>query len=117
MRDSSLPFPADVSEIELLGLETMASERVRPPRIAISPVSFECRFMQEIRLGDFSLVLGEVLYMHVIDEAVIDASRQLIDTSKLDLVGRMESTLYTRTLDKFEPPRPDTELMGKLRKA
>src|SRR5499427_8976313 len=54
MRASSMPFPSHVSEISAVGLATSPSERVAPPRIAESPVAFECRFMQEIRLGGFS---------------------------------------------------------------
>ena len=32
----------------------------------------ECTFMQEVVLGSFSLVLGQILSIHVHDEAVID---------------------------------------------
>lgn len=107
MHASSMPFPADVSETETVGLPTLPSLRVRAPRIAESPVSFECRFMQEIRLGSFSLVLGRIVMMHIRDEAVTDADRLHIDTAELDLIGRMEGTLYTRTRDKFEPANLD----------
>lgn len=51
MRASSMPFPSHVSEVSMVGLQTEPSERVAPPRIAESPLSFECKFMQEIRLG------------------------------------------------------------------
>src|SRR6201991_2371382 len=53
MRASSMPFPHDVSEVSTVGLQTAPSDRVAPPRIADSPVSFECIFTQEIRLGGF----------------------------------------------------------------
>lgn len=107
MHASSMLFPADVSEVATVGLPTLPSLRVRPPRIAESPVSFECRFMQEIRLGGFSLVLGRIVMMHIRDEAVADVERLHIDTTKLDLIGRMEGTHYTRTRDKFEPSNLD----------
>jgi flavin reductase (DIM6/NTAB) family NADH-FMN oxidoreductase RutF len=64
----------------------------------------ECTLMQEIRLGSFSLVLGQILLVHVQDEAVIYPERQYIDTSKLDLIGRMEGAWYTKTTDRFEMP-------------
>ena len=103
MRDTSLPFPRRVSEIEVADIATLPSRRVAPPRIAESPVSLECRFMQEIRLGGFSLVLGRIVMMHVMDDAVIDPEKQYIDSAALDLIGRMEGQRYTRTRETFEP--------------
>jgi flavin reductase (DIM6/NTAB) family NADH-FMN oxidoreductase RutF len=103
MRASSMPFPSDVSEVAVVGLPTCKSERVAPPRIAESPASFECKLMQEIRLGNFSLILGRIVMLHVRDEAVLDAGRLHIDAANMDLIGRMEGALYTRTRDKFEP--------------
>jgi flavin reductase (DIM6/NTAB) family NADH-FMN oxidoreductase RutF len=103
MRASSMPFPSQVSEVEAVGLSTMPSEKVGPPRISESPASFECKFMQEIRLGGFSLILGRIVLLHVRDEAVLDPERLYIDAGELDLIGRMEGALYTRTRDKFEP--------------
>jgi flavin reductase (DIM6/NTAB) family NADH-FMN oxidoreductase RutF len=76
---------------------------VAPPRIDESPVAFECKFMQEIRLGGFSLILGRIVILHIGDEAVLDPERLYVDAAKLDLIGRMEGPLYTRTRDKFEP--------------
>jgi flavin reductase (DIM6/NTAB) family NADH-FMN oxidoreductase RutF len=86
------------------GLVLAASQLVAVPRMANSPVSMECRFMQEIALGDFSLVLGRVLLVHVQDEAVINAERQYVDANKLDLIGRMGGAWYTRTRERFEMP-------------
>ncbi|GAB2874927.1 flavin reductase family protein [Paraburkholderia jirisanensis] len=103
MRASSMPFPSHVSEVSVVGLPTLPSERVNPPRIAESPASFECKFMQEIRLGNFSLILGRIVMLHVRDEAMLDAERLHIDAANMDLIGRMEGAQYTRTRDKFEP--------------
>jgi flavin reductase (DIM6/NTAB) family NADH-FMN oxidoreductase RutF len=103
MRASSMPFPPHVSEVDAVGLSTIPSERVAPPRIAESPASFECRFMQEIRLGNFSLILGRIVTLHVRDDAVLDPERLHIDAGKLNLIGRMEGAQYSRTHDKFEP--------------
>jgi flavin reductase (DIM6/NTAB) family NADH-FMN oxidoreductase RutF len=103
MRASSMPFPPHVSEVSAVGLATSPSERVGPPRITESPASFECKFMQEIRLGNFSLILGRIVMLHVRDEAMLDAGRLHIDAANMDLIGRMEGALNTRTRDKFEP--------------
>ena len=104
MRVTSIAFPKGVEEPKEAGLSLAPSERVSVPRIAQAPVSMECTFMQEVVLGSFSLVLGQILLIHVQDEAVIDQTRQYIDASKLDLIGRMEGAWYTKTTDRFEMP-------------
>lgn len=104
MRITSIAFPKGVEEPLEADLKLVPSERVAVPRIAASPVSMECTFMQEVALGGFSLVLGRILMIHVQDHAVIDAARQYIDAEKLDLIGRMEGGWYTRTTERFEMP-------------
>src|ERR1700726_1610973 len=39
--ESSADFPADVSEVEQLKPEPLASEKVKPPRIARAPIAME----------------------------------------------------------------------------
>jgi flavin reductase (DIM6/NTAB) family NADH-FMN oxidoreductase RutF len=104
MRITSIAFPRGVEEPKEAGLELVPGERVGVPRIAAAPVSMECSFMQEVRLGSFSLVLGKILFMHVRDDAVRDAEKLYIDANRLDLIGRMEGGWYTRTQDRFEMP-------------
>lgn len=104
MRVTSIAFPKGVEEPKEAELALAPSHRVGVPRIAQAPVSMECTFMQEIALGNFSLVLGRILIVHVKDEAVVDAARQHIDADKLDLIGRMEGGWYTRTRERFEMP-------------
>jgi flavin reductase (DIM6/NTAB) family NADH-FMN oxidoreductase RutF len=104
IRVTSIAFPKGVEEPKEAGLTLAASERVAVPRLAEAPVAMECRFAQEVVLGSFSLVLGQILLVHVCDEAVIDPQRQHIDAGKLDLIGRMEGAWYTRTTSRFEMP-------------
>jgi flavin reductase (DIM6/NTAB) family NADH-FMN oxidoreductase RutF len=104
MRITSIAFPRGVEEAKEAKLSLAPSERVEIPRIAQAPVSMECTLMQEVRVGSFSLVLGQILLVHVHDEAVIDRERQYIDACKLDLIGRMEGAWYTKTTDRFEMP-------------
>jgi flavin reductase (DIM6/NTAB) family NADH-FMN oxidoreductase RutF len=104
MRITSIAFPKGVEEPKQAGLELAPSEHVAVPRIAQAPVSMECTLMQEIRLGSFSLVLGQILLVHIHDEAIIDPGRLYIDAHKLDLIGRMEGAWYAKTTDRFEMP-------------
>ena len=50
MNQSCAAVPPEVSEFELAGLTPLASEKVRPPRVAESPVTFECRSTQIVQL-------------------------------------------------------------------
>jgi flavin reductase (DIM6/NTAB) family NADH-FMN oxidoreductase RutF len=107
MNVTAIDFPHGVDEIAEAGLTTVASAKIRPPRIAESPVALECRRHMLIDLkGDRTLVLGEVLAMHVRDDCIADLERLHVDTPKLDLVGRMHGGgWYARTTDLEEVPR------------
>ena len=72
MNQSCAAVPPEVSEFELPGLTPLASEKVRPPRVAESPVTFECRSTQIVQLQGIDgekvptwLVLGEVVAVHI----------------------------------------------------
>ncbi|TCP35819.1 flavin reductase family protein [Sphingomonas sp. BK235] len=78
MNASSAMAPPHVDEFELAGLETLPAAKVRPPRVAASPVQFECVVTQVVQLeardGDALpawLVLGEAVAVHV-DRALIE---------------------------------------------
>lgn len=107
MNITAIDFNPDVDELAEAGLTTCPSSCVKPPRIAESPVAFECALRQVVELGpSSSLVLGRVLAVHVRDGAVIDPARGYVDTPSLKLIGRMHGTgWYARTSDLFEMPR------------
>lgn len=104
---SAIEFASSVDEFAEAGLTPAPSVRIRTPRIAESRVSLECRLQQIVELGPKrSLVIGEVLMLHVHDDAVIDGERGWIDTARLALVGRMGANRYTRTADVMERTVP-----------
>ena len=106
MNITSIEFDYGVNELEQAGLTTLPSARVKPPRIAESPVAMECQLMQIVDLGETGLVLGRVVAMHVRDEFVLDAAKYYIDTPNLRLLGRMHGRgWYARTSDLFDMPR------------
>ena len=72
MNASCAAAPPEVDEFALAGLATAPSRIVGVPRVAASPVSFECKCSQIIRLqgasGDATntwLVMGEVVGVHI----------------------------------------------------
>lgn len=107
MNKTATEFPPGVDELAAAGLTRLPSVKITPPRIAESPVAFECKLFQTIPLGPGNtLVLGHVVAMHVRDDAVLDALNHYIDTPKLDLIGRMQGAGgYTTTRDQFQIPR------------
>ena len=77
MNATSAPMPHGASEFERAGLTPAPSRKIAAPRVAESPVSFECRLTQLLRLADVEgreletwLVLGEVVGVHI-DPALI----------------------------------------------
>jgi len=72
MNQSCAAVPPEVNEFELAGLTPVASRLISVPRVAESPVSFECRVTQIIQLqgadgtkADSWLTLGEVVAVHI----------------------------------------------------
>src|SRR5215469_1690290 len=108
---TAIEFPAEINELNEAGLTTLPSVRVKPPRIAESPVAMECELVQIVELGEENgLVLGRVLAMHIHDDAVLDPKKSHIDTPKLKLLGRMHgSGWYARTSDLFQMARIKVE--------
>ncbi|MEM1126867.1 MAG: flavin reductase family protein [Bacteroidota bacterium] len=104
MNLTATDFPPHVSEVEALGLETVPSVTVAPPRLAAAPVHLECKEVTTLTVGNTRVVAGEVLHLHIRD-ALVDAERMRIHGDRLHLVGRMHGAWYTRTRDLFEMPR------------
>lgn len=109
---ASSDFAEGVDEFKKSGLTPLPADCVRPPRVAESPVSLECRVMRVEDLaeapGAGSLVVCEVLRMHFrSDVMATDAS---VDPWKLDLVGRCGGNAYVRASGEalFEVPKPLT---------
>ena len=75
------------------------------PAIAESPVNFECQLFSTQSLPyDRSLIMGEIVHLHIRDDLVDEKLH--VDVDGLDLVGRMHGAgWYATTRDKFEIPR------------
>jgi len=108
MNVTCIDAPPDIDELELAGLTPAPSHAVRPPRIAESPVSFECRVLTSLVTGPRqTIVIGRILRAHIDDAVVQDKARCYIDTQALRLIGRMHgSGWYARCTDLFQMDRP-----------
>ena len=111
MNQSSAEYPYGVSEFERVGLTPSPSSKVRPPRVAESPLAFECDLYRTLEIGDGSqgsstLVVGRIVAVQADETAVRDGKLLL---EKLDHVSRLGGLNYGLTREVFELPRPGTE--------
>ena len=107
MNLTSGEYDPSVNEFELAKLTLRPSQKVRPPQVAASPVSFECWVYQILDFSSpphgGSLVIGEVVSIHIEDQNIKDGR---LDPPSLDLIGRMGGNQYCRTTQRFEMVRP-----------
>jgi flavin reductase (DIM6/NTAB) family NADH-FMN oxidoreductase RutF len=107
MNLTSGEYDSSVDEFALAKLNTRPSQVVRPPQVAESPVSFECKLNRIIDFGteppSGSLVIGEIVCVHL-EESVLKEDR--LDPDTLDLIGRMGGVQYSRTTERFDLKRP-----------
>ena len=107
MNRTAAEFPEDVDEFEIAGLTAVASDIVKPPRVAESPVNMECRLNQVVNLGEgpggHGLVIGTIVLMHVRDD-IINGHR--INHHLMKPTGRLAGSMYCHTADTFELVRP-----------
>jgi|TARA_B110000495_G_C22888264_1_gene518039 flavin reductase (DIM6/NTAB) family NADH-FMN oxidoreductase RutF len=100
----STDFDSDVNEFEMSGLTPIASQKVVPPRVGESKVSFECILNQIVEIGDGTagsgfVVIGTIVLFHI-DEEVYEDGR--INLEKLQALGRIAGNGYARTTDTFD---------------
>jgi len=110
---SSTEYPEGVNEFEKAGFTMLASDKIKPFRVAESPVQFECKVKDVIFTGDEggagNLIVCEVVKIHISDD-VLDESGA-IDQYKIDLVARAGGSYYSRAREGFfEIPKPVSTL-------
>ena len=100
----STDFDSDVDEFEMSGITPIASQKVVPPRVGESKVSFECILNQIVEIGDGTagsgfVVIGTIVLFHI-DEEVYEDGR--INLEQLQALGRIAGNGYARTTDTFD---------------
>jgi flavin reductase (DIM6/NTAB) family NADH-FMN oxidoreductase RutF len=103
MHASAAEYPSDVSETDALNIALLPSTRVKPPRIAASPVQMECKLDQYIVLGKGrnTLYIGEVLAFHLSTD-VYDGQR--VDSIALDPIARLGGPNYAALGEIYNRP-------------
>jgi flavin reductase (DIM6/NTAB) family NADH-FMN oxidoreductase RutF len=109
---ASSPYPPGISEFTKSGFTPVASDVIRPMRVAEAPVQFECKVNEVIELGQGggagNLIISEVVKIHI-HESILD-EQGMIDQKKIDLVSRMGGNWYCRADQNsmFEIAKPIT---------
>jgi len=90
---SAVEHPPEVSEVDLLGLQTSPSTHLKVPRLQAAPVAMECRFHSATPFGDTGaeFFVGEVLCWHVRDGLLTQGK---VDSFELDPLCRLGGPWY-----------------------
>jgi len=104
----------DICEFEIAGLTRAPSRLVSVPRVAESPVSFECRLTQIIQLQGADgkkaqawLTLGEVVAVHIDKAMIRDGVYQTGLAHPIVRAGRKGDYFEIKPENQFEMVRPD----------
>ena len=109
MNTASAEFPYGVPEWQQAGFTPADSAKVKPARVAESPLAIECRLHEIVTHGSGPLsanyVIGEVVYFHIARSVMRDG---VLDAQLIDYVSRMGGDWYCRSdgSSMFEMPRP-----------
>ncbi|MCC6463127.1 MAG: flavin reductase family protein [Saprospiraceae bacterium] len=94
----SIEYGPEVNEFVKAGLTPLPSEKIRPFRVAESPVHMECQVENILPLGDGggagNLIICRIVLMHIDERVLSEGGR--IDPHKIDLMGRMGRFYYAR---------------------
>lgn len=66
------------------GLTPIKAKRIRPPIIKECPYNMECRVSQEIIIGDYVHIFGEVVESHIDEDKADESKRAGFDISKIN---------------------------------
>ena len=114
MNSTAAHVARSVSEFEIAGLTPEPCRMVNVPRVAESPVSFECKLCEVIQLkgadgtrAEAWLTLGEVVAIHIDKTMIKDGVYQTALAQPIVRAGRKGDYFVIREDAIFEMTRPD----------
>ena len=93
-------LPPDVSELAAVGLTTLPSHAVAPPRIAQAPVAFECTLWETLETSSRQIFIGQVRWLHARDD-LIDTETWRVRLQNYFPVARFGASFYVNTRERF----------------
>jgi flavin reductase (DIM6/NTAB) family NADH-FMN oxidoreductase RutF len=107
---SSTEWEPAISEPERVGLEMAPCRAVKPPRVARSPIALECKYFKTVELvssdgtlNASSVVLGEVIGIHIDDSVIVDG---LVDVTRVQPLARLGYMDFCAVNELFAIQRP-----------
>ncbi len=104
MRVSSAALYSGEDEFEVAGLQTVPSHAISPPRVAGAKVALECRLRQLLKMGEGTMVFGDVLRVHVERSVWRDGH---VDPTLLRPVGRLSAPYFTTVSEVYSLDLPE----------
>lgn len=112
---SAMPYPPEVDEFDVIGIETLPARKVRPLRVAASPVHFECLVRHVLEIpgkipeANAKIVVGEVVGIHIRDDVIDEVGR--VDIQRIQPLARLGYLDYTVVERCFELENPDFQVL------
>ena len=108
MNATSANLPRGVDEMKEAGIEAAPSVKVRPPRVAASPINLECEVTQMVDLPSSvedknTMVIGNVVQIHISDDVIVDG---MVDWQRLRPLARLGYFDYAGLGEVITLPRP-----------
>ena len=114
MNLTSTPAPPGTDEMKAVGIASLPSRLVKPPRVAASPAHMECKLHDLVELpadprtGKRNvMVIGLVVAVHIDDAFIVDGK---FDTARAQPVARMGYHDYAVVTEAFAMKRPEWPL-------
>lgn len=102
MNDAAIEFPPDVSEVEVLGLETVPSVEIKTPRLKAAPFAYECKHRVTLNFSpERALLIGEPVRLHA-REGLMDPKTLRVDLERYNPVGRLFGEKYALQMQSFD---------------
>ena len=105
MNQTGATLDETVSEPEVAGLAMAPSRVVKPPRVALSPIALECKYVQTVPLVGTNgnktasaIVIGEVVNIHIDDSVIVDG---MLDIRRMRPIARLGYMDYCVVDDYF----------------
>lgn len=103
---TSAQFAPSVDEAAAVGVVMEPSSVVVPPRVVESPASIECRLHSMVRLGESTIVLGDVVAVTIWQQSLVDGHPAMEGLQPVSRLGRNEWGLPPEVVAIERPGRP-----------
>lgn len=109
MNATSIEMPPDGNEFDYAGLTAIPSVKVKPPRVAQSPIHFECELVHHYSLeghtnGGATIMIGRIVMFHVDDRVLLPDYK--INRDAYNPIARLEGWNYAKLGEIFSLKRP-----------